>query len=143
MFLSQTPPIPARSGEFGVASIAVYSMKGGVGKTTLAVNLAWLAAAQSARRTLLWDLDGQAGASFILIGDRQGRYAASEVIEGDVDPSKLIQETAQPGLHLLPADSSLRMLDSTFAAIDRKKHLRRILEGNLSPDWPETPRWQA
>ena len=79
-----------------VASIAVYSMKGGVGKTTLAVNLAWLAATQSARRTLLWDLDGQAGASFILAGDRQGRYAASDVIEGDVDPFELVHETATP-----------------------------------------------
>lgn len=111
-----------------MASIAVYSMKGGVGKTTLAVNLAWLAATQSARRTLLWDLDGQAGASFILAGDRRGRYSARDVIEGDVDPLKLIQETATPGLFLLPADSSLRMLDTTFEAIDRKKQLRRLLE---------------
>jgi len=111
-----------------VASIAVYSMKGGVGKTTLAVNLAWLAATQSARRTLLWDLDGQAGASFILAGDRQGRYAASDVIEGDVDPFELVHETATPGLFLLPADPSLRTLDTTFEAIDRKKRLRRLLE---------------
>lgn len=49
-------------------SIAVYSVKGGVGKTTLAVNLAWCAAKLSARKTLLWDLDGQAAASFLLGG---------------------------------------------------------------------------
>ena len=36
-------------------SIAVYSLKGGRGKTTLAVNLDWSAAVRSARRTLLWD----------------------------------------------------------------------------------------
>ncbi|MBN8841414.1 MAG: ParA family protein, partial [Sphingomonadales bacterium] len=47
-----------------MATIAVYSLKGGVGKTTLAVNLAWCAAARSARRTLLWDLDPQAAASW-------------------------------------------------------------------------------
>jgi chromosome partitioning protein len=115
-------------GGASLASIAVYSMKGGVGKTTLAVNLAWLAATQSARRTLLWDLDGQAGSSFILAGDVQSRYPASEVIEGSIDPIKLVQETATPGLSLLPADSSLRMLDTTFEEIDRKKHLRRMLE---------------
>ena len=46
--------------------IAVYSAKGGVGKTTLAVNLAWASAALSKRRTLLWDLDAQGAASFIL-----------------------------------------------------------------------------
>src|SRR5512143_3589716 len=111
-----------------MATIAIYSMKGGVGKTTLAVNLAWLAATQSARRTLLWDLDGQAGASFILAGDQQGKHPASAVIEGNVDPLQLVRETATPGLSLLPADSSLRMLDATFDSIDRKKHLRRMLE---------------
>jgi cellulose biosynthesis protein BcsQ len=103
-------------------------MKGGVGKTTLAVNLAWLAATQSARRTLLWDLDGQAGASFILAGDGQADHRASDVIAGDVEPLELVKETATPGLFLLPADSSLRSLDTTFDAIDRKKHLRRMLE---------------
>lgn len=38
-------------------TIAVYSMKGGVGKTTLAVNLAYCAAVSSSQRTLLWDID--------------------------------------------------------------------------------------
>ena len=47
-------------------SIAVYSLKGGVGKTSIAVNLAWAAAALSSRKTLLWDLDGQAASTFLL-----------------------------------------------------------------------------
>ena len=114
---------PRRAG----ATIAVYSVKGGVGKTTLAANLAWCSQA-AGHRTLLWDLDGQAGASFILANHRHGSYPASAAIEGDVDPLKLVCETATPGLSLLPADSSLRMLDATFDEIDRKKHLRRILE---------------
>jgi cellulose biosynthesis protein BcsQ len=46
--------------------IAVYNAKGGVGKTTLAVNLAWASAVLSRRRTLLWDLDAQGAASYIL-----------------------------------------------------------------------------
>ena len=46
-------------------TVAVYNMKGGVGKTTTAVNLSYLAAA-SGQRTLLWDLDPQASSSFAL-----------------------------------------------------------------------------
>ena len=45
--------------------VAVYSMKGGVGKTATAVNLAYLAAA-SGLRVLLWDLDPQASSTFYL-----------------------------------------------------------------------------
>ena len=45
--------------------IALYSLKGGVGKTASAVNLAYLCA-QAGHRTLLWDLDPQGAASFHL-----------------------------------------------------------------------------
>ena len=47
------------------AVIALYNIKGGVGKTSAAVNLAWIAAEQGAR-VLLWDLDPQGAASYML-----------------------------------------------------------------------------
>jgi len=47
-----------------VKIFATYSIKGGVGKTTAAVNLAYLSAADG-YRTLLWDLDPQGAASFL------------------------------------------------------------------------------
>jgi len=111
-----------------MATIAIYSSKGGVGKTTLAVNLAWASAALSSRHTLLWDLDAQAGASFILAPDRKKGDEARAVIERDLSPRKLIVPTAIPSLDLLPADASLRTLDVLFSEIDSKKRLLRISE---------------
>lgn len=109
--------------------VAMYSLKGGVGKTTLAVNLAWAAAALSARRTLLWDLDGQAAASWVLGHDGvPGKGRAQETITGDRDARKQIVPTAIDRLDLLPADASLRDLDVAFHRLDKKKRLARVAE---------------
>ncbi|HMI21056.1 MAG TPA: AAA family ATPase, partial [Sphingomonas sp.] len=109
-----------------MATIAIYASKGGVGKTTLAVNLAWASATLSSRRTLLWDLDAQGGASFILAPDRKAGDEARAVIERDLSPRKLIVPTAISNLDLLPADASLRTLDVLFSEIDSKKRLLKI-----------------
>jgi len=109
-----------------MATLAVYSSKGGVGKTSLAVNLAWAAATLSRRRTLLWDLDAQAGASFILAPNARRRDEARDVIEREITPDRLIIKTGIKGLDLLPADASLRTLDLLFADIGANKRLQRI-----------------
>ncbi|WP_293702447.1 MULTISPECIES: ParA family protein [unclassified Sphingopyxis] len=107
--------------------IAIYSLKGGVGKTSLAVNLAAEAALQAGGRTLLWDLDGQAASSFILGHDGPGKRTAEQVFDRDVAPSKLVTGTAIAGLDLLPADTSLRGLDALFLDAGKKKRLARLL----------------
>ena len=111
-----------------MATIAVFSSKGGVGKTSLSVNLAWALATASSRRTLLWDLDAQAAASFILAPRRKQMDEARAVIERGIAPDKLIVATDTPGLDLLPADASLRALDVVFAGLAANKRLRRIGE---------------
>jgi chromosome partitioning protein len=117
-----------------MATVAVYNLKGGVGKTTVAVNFAWAAATLGNMRTLLWDLDGQASASWILTGaapaPQPGRDAGA-VLACEIPAHDIIVGTATPGLDLLPADHSLHGLDVIFSTIDRDQHLGRLL-GDLN-----------
>ncbi len=111
-----------------MAVVAVYSMKGGVGKSSTAVNLAWNSAAGSSRRTLIWDLDPQSAASFILGGEKVKKDRARAMIAGDIKPEKLIKKTEVENLDLLAADVSLRGLDRLFFQIGKKRHLGKILK---------------
>ena len=111
-----------------MATIAVYSLKGGVGKTTLAVNLAWSAATQSSRQTLLWDLDPQAASSFLVSSGGQKKDMAQAVFAKDVAPQKLITSTAIERLDLLAADTSLRGLDQLFFSLGKRKRLSKLIE---------------
>lgn len=117
-----------------MASIAVYSVKGGVGKTTFAVNLAWCAATISRRETLLWDLDAANGSGFLLDIDPKKKRTAESVFDQVRGPQKLIRKTEYQNLKLLPADESIRTLDRQFARIGKKKRLTKIVEA-LSKDF--------
>ncbi|MGI4732755.1 MAG: ParA family protein [Janthinobacterium lividum] len=108
-------------------TVAVYSLKGGVGKTTLAVNLAACAAA-SGRRTLLWDLDPQGAATWLLRASPV-RDRARAVFSREVALAGAVMPTAIPRLDLMPADASLRGLDRLLGDLAKRKRLRRLIEG--------------
>ena len=110
-----------------MATVAIYSMKGGVGKSCTAVNLAWNSAVNSSRKTLVWDLDPQSATSFILDSQKQKKDRARAMIEGDIKPSKLIRKTDFKNIHILSADVSLRGLDRFFFELGKKKHMGKIL----------------
>ena len=111
-----------------MAVIAVYSVKGGVGKTTLAANLAWCSASAGAHRTLLWDLDAAGGAAFLTGLDPTRKKRAEGVFARERDPASLIRPTVYPGLDVLPADESLWALDRQLASIGKKRRLAKIAD---------------
>ncbi|HEV2269724.1 MAG TPA: AAA family ATPase [Steroidobacteraceae bacterium] len=107
--------------------IAVTNIKGGVGKTTTAVNLAYLCAA-SGQRTLLWDLDPQGGSTYILgIDPDQHEFAsAKKLLAGKYEVPELIVGTGYANLDLLPANLSYRKFDIHLNA--HKKPTERLLK---------------
>jgi chromosome partitioning protein len=111
-----------------MAVIAVYSVKGGVGKTTIAANLAWCSAVVSCRRTLLWDLDASGGAGFLYGVDPRRKHPAETVFAKDGDPADTIRKTDLPKLDVLPADESLRELDSLLFSIGKKRRLAKLTQ---------------
>jgi cellulose biosynthesis protein BcsQ len=109
-----------------MSSVAVYSPKGGVGKTTCAVNLAYLSATTSKRRTLLWDIDAQGAGGYLLGAGRQ-RDEAHKIFSRDADPAELARATPYPQLSLLAADTSLRRLDVQLVEEDARKRIRKLI----------------
>ena len=115
-----------RFGGREMAKIAVYSVKGGVGKTTFAANLGWCAAKLSNRRTLVWDLDAVNGSGFLLGVDGMPRSQASSLITLDRNPERHIHSTSFDNLDVLPADESLRNLDQHLQQIGKRNRLTKL-----------------
>lgn len=103
--------------------LTLYNTKGGVGKTSAAVNLAY-AAARDGYRTLVWDLDPQAAASFYFRVRPRLSGGSRKLVAGKIDLAAEIKGTDFELLDLLPADPSFRRLGEALA--DAKKADRRV-----------------
>ncbi len=90
--------------------LAVYNIKGGVGKTSSAVNLAYLAW-KAGRRTLLWDLDPQGSASFYFRIKPRIKGGAKKLVTQKKRILSSVRESDFRGLDVVPADFSYRFFD--------------------------------
>jgi cellulose biosynthesis protein BcsQ len=116
---------------------ATYTIKGGVGKTSAAVNLAYLAAA-SGHRTLLWDLDPQGAATYLFRVRPRVRGGSRALVSGRRPLDDGVKATDFDRLDLLPADFSYRNMDLDLdGARRRRRRLDQLLSG-LAGDYDVT-----
>ena len=109
--------------------VALYSIKGGVGKTSSAVNLAFIAASKG-YRTLVWDLDPQGASSYYFRIKPKLKGGSKDLIAGKRELDGLIKGTDFENLDLLPSDFSFRNLD---LILDTKKKPTQQLKKLLKP----------
>jgi cellulose biosynthesis protein BcsQ len=111
-----------------VRVVATYGIKGGVGKTSAAVNLASLAAGDG-RRTLLWDLDPQGAAGYLLRVKPKVKGGSIGLLTGRRDLDDAVKATSVEGLDLLPADVTIRAADAALDDAKKPdKQLGRLLK---------------
>jgi chromosome partitioning protein len=109
--------------------VAVTNIKGGVGKTTTAVNLAFLSA-DGGRATLLWDLDPQGAATYMLRCEPNEHASAKKLVAGKRELPELVVGSGYDKLDVLPADFSYRNFDVHLSG--RKRPTERLLKMSRS-----------
>ena len=115
--------------------IAIVNQKGGVGKTTTAINVAACLAA-AGKKTLLIDADVQGNSTSGLGVSRQNlRASFYNFLMDDIPLQDVIMETSVPDLHIVPTNRDLLGINQELVNIeDRNTHFRRLLENSLQDD---------
>ena len=109
--------------------IALYNLKGGVGKTASCVNFAYLAA-KDGYKTLLWDIDPQGSTSFYYHVKPKHKGGIKNLVAKHSNLEDAIMDTNYEKLEIIPADHSAKSFD---IIIDEMRSSRKRLKGLLQP----------
>ncbi|MES2774323.1 MAG: AAA family ATPase [Bacteroidota bacterium] len=111
-----------------MVTLALYNLKGGVGKTAGCVNLAYLAAAEG-HKVLVWDLDPQAAASFYFKTKPNPKNSdTKKILAHETDLASAIHSTEFQLIDIIPADLSARQADVQLNDMKQgKKRLKSLL----------------
>ncbi|RMG76700.1 MAG: ParA family protein [Bacteroidetes bacterium] len=109
---------------------ALYNSKGGVGKTTSAVNLAYLAS-RDGFKTLLWDLDPQGASTFYLNMTASDNGHLKNWLEDPTHFEGQIQTTAFPNLWHIPANIKNRNADIDLKSAEKTRQAFKVFKGIL------------
>ena len=109
--------------------IALYNLKGGVGKTASCVNFAYLAAADG-YKTLLWDIDPQGSSSFYYKAKPKTHPGIKKLITKEGGLENAILSTDFEMLDVIPADNSSKSFD---VMMEEMRHSKNKLKNSLKP----------
>jgi chromosome partitioning protein len=108
--------------------LALYNLKGGVGKTAATINLAYLAAA-GGLKTLVWDLDPQGSSTFYLNAEPAAKNETKKILTDELDVKEAVQDSTFENLWIIPSDLSARNAD---LVLDDMKQSRKKLKSLIS-----------